>query len=475
MKKRMFFCCLAMLFGTALRASDTKVDGFWYDLNSADKTASVTFHGEDWMDHVAHYRKDRYSGDIVIPDKVNVNGTDYKVTGIGDYAFFGCNISSIRFPKGLKTIGDHAFEGVKNDEFWELHVPEGVTSIGACAFSDTWFFEVELPNSVTSMGWGAFWQSAFLAYVNIPNQLRTIPKSAFSDCGIEEIEIPNSVTRIEESAFSNCYELKSILIPNRVSYIGSFAFGECKRLEQVVLGAGVQRIETCFSGCDALKDIVIFANRVIAYSLDDVAEDAFGDLENKGDINVYVAAELLDAYKADSYWKDFNVQVIGATTVADMGKDINVLVTTTAANVTWSVVTDAETYELTIKEKNTGNVIYVLKFDKDGYLLSMDYRKAPSRLPQGKQEAGFSYTITGLDPHSEYTYELVARDEHDAEVATRTGSFTTNNDAVPTGVENVEGERREARGESQKVLRDGKVYLLFEGRMYDLQGREIAK
>ena len=42
---------------------------------------------------------------------------------------------------------------------------------------------------------------------------------------------------------------------------------------------------------------------------------------------------------------------------------------------------------------------------------------------------------------------------------------------VGTGVETVEGERREARGE--KVLRDGVIYIECEGRLYDLNGRLI--
>ena len=42
-----------------------------------------------------------------------------------------------------------------------------------------------------------------------------------------------------------------------------------------------------------------------------------------------------------------------------------------------------------------------------------------------------------------------------------------------TGVENVEGERREARGESQKVLRDGRLLIRLGDKTYDAQGRLI--
>ena len=40
---------------------------------------------------------------------------------------------------------------------------------------------------------------------------------------------------------------------------------------------------------------------------------------------------------------------------------------------------------------------------------------------------------------------------------------------LPEELEEVEGERREARGE--KVLRNGIVYVMSEGTMYDLNGR----
>ena len=42
---------------------------------------------------------------------------------------------------------------------------------------------------------------------------------------------------------------------------------------------------------------------------------------------------------------------------------------------------------------------------------------------------------------------------------------------LPTGVEDVRSQNSDFR--SQKVLRDGKLYLMYKGQMYDVQGKIV--
>ena len=49
---------------------------------------------------------------------------------------------------------------------------------------------------------------------------------------------------------------------------------------------------------------------------------------------------------------------------------------------------------------------------------------------------------------------------------------------VPTGIEDVRSQNSEFRCQksdfrSQKVLRDGKLYLMYKGQMYDVQGKIV--
>ena len=73
------------------------------------------------------------SGNAVIPGTIEVGGQKYKVTSVGDYAFFYCSrLTEITIPEGVTSIREHAFAYCSSLK--EITIPEGVTSIGNRAF-----------------------------------------------------------------------------------------------------------------------------------------------------------------------------------------------------------------------------------------------------------------------------------------------------------------------------------------------------
>ena len=85
--KKLFTFLLALVASVGIiYASDTQVDGIWYDFNESNKTATVTHRGSSFSGY-----DNEYSGSVVIPSSVTYNGTTYSVTSIGDYAFNGCD------------------------------------------------------------------------------------------------------------------------------------------------------------------------------------------------------------------------------------------------------------------------------------------------------------------------------------------------------------------------------------------------
>ena len=173
---------------------------------------------------------------IIIPPTVQYQGRTYRVTSIGDKAFFGCSgLTSVTIPNGVTSIGYSAFHGCS-----------GLTS-------------VTIPNSVTSIGKSAFYQCSGLTSVIIPNSVTSIRGIAFSGCiGLTSVIIPNSVTSIGDCAFSDCRGLTSVTIPNSVKSIGIYAFSGCSSLTSLTIPPSVTSIRYCaFHGCSSLTSVVI--------------------------------------------------------------------------------------------------------------------------------------------------------------------------------------------------------------------------
>ena len=72
------FLCLSL----SARAHDAEVDGIFYNLDAANKTATVTFKGDS-----SYSYDNEYSGDVEIPETVTYNGITYSVTSLGDDCF----------------------------------------------------------------------------------------------------------------------------------------------------------------------------------------------------------------------------------------------------------------------------------------------------------------------------------------------------------------------------------------------------
>lgn len=114
-------------------------------------------------------------GDVAILPSISVNGKEYKVTSIRDWAFFWCtDITSVTIPNSVTEIGESAFYGCR-----------GLNSI-------------IIPNSVKTIAEGTFCGCSGLTAVTIPNSVEVIAGSAFEKCsGLVSVTIPNSVTSIK--------------------------------------------------------------------------------------------------------------------------------------------------------------------------------------------------------------------------------------------------------------------------------------
>ena len=140
----------------------------------------------------------------------------------------------------------------------------------------------------------------------------------------------------------------------------------------------------------------------------------------------------------------------------------------TSAMFTWGAVEGAETYVLHVyRDAAQAEEICYVVFDKTGRVISINFvRHAPKRYAEVEQ---FSYTLDGLTPGTQYWYTVVGRNAEEKAFESTHGSFRTK--GTSEGTEDIDfiGEKENVH----KFLRDGQIYLMYEGRMYDVRGNQI--
>ena len=97
-KSKKFLMLILTLMVSVVVNAKVEISGLFYNLNEETKEAEVTSGNK------------LYSGDVVIPSTVTYEGTEYKVTGIGEKAFENGRITSITIPNSVKNIEKYAFQ-----------------------------------------------------------------------------------------------------------------------------------------------------------------------------------------------------------------------------------------------------------------------------------------------------------------------------------------------------------------------------
>ncbi|MBQ3665372.1 MAG: leucine-rich repeat protein, partial [Lachnospiraceae bacterium] len=236
------------------------------------------------------------------------------VTAIGTYAFEFCtSLSSFTIPDTVTTIGNGAFYGCT--ELSDVSFGAGITRINSNSFLNTGLTSVKIPKNVTYIGNHAFGYTyikgtyalvedfviegylgtkasdyaqnneisfnAMLEYevnsagngititkykdteVNfeIPSEIDGLPvtdiqSKAFNGTEIQNVTIPSSMTKISDYAFYGATKLRTVNIPSSVTSIGYYSFGFCKSLNSFTIPNTVTTIGfASFYGCSGLTSL----------------------------------------------------------------------------------------------------------------------------------------------------------------------------------------------------------------------------
>ncbi len=196
------------------------------------------------------------SGNVVILEKVTINGSKYPVTSVAGNAFNDANeVTSVVVPNSVTSLGNAAFANM--DKLTSITIGNGVTSWGSkLAVNNYELTTVEITEGATLIGDTAFRTCPKLANITLPSTLETIGATAFSGSAITELNIPASVKKIGADAFKDIDTLKKVTFNSVPETFGTTVFQMCDGLEEVVLPEGLKVIpQGTFRSCTALKTI----------------------------------------------------------------------------------------------------------------------------------------------------------------------------------------------------------------------------
>ncbi len=274
--KKSILTLVLMLTAIAVGAQEFTVSGLTYKVTNMD---SVTVKSYNTL----------YGKDVRIPSTVTNGQTTYKVTAIGDGAFYAKPIKSISIPASVEIVGEQAF--TYNDSLQSIRIEDGDTPL---TLVDAWYAsfnnggakytvyvgrdlvsmyrpdESPYPQA-TSITWGPNVTEIgqgdaccpYLKDAVISNSVKTIGYQAFlgagnnSDSDALTITMGANVDSIAIGAFQNCNKLTSIELPKVLKAIPDNCFNGT-RIKDIVIPASVMSIgNQAFSFDDSLKTVTI--------------------------------------------------------------------------------------------------------------------------------------------------------------------------------------------------------------------------
>ena len=291
-----FVLIIGLIVQCALLQASTLIDGLYYDLDTSNRTATVTYE----VDGTGNYAS--LSANVKIPENVVYNGVTFTVTKIADKAFANCTVmESISIPGSVVQVGNLQWWKYKTDcselpfynctSLKKVRFEDGVQPIvfgshncgginsgnnylayNKGLFSSCPLEEVYVGRNITYLenvdysfeanpqyyGYSAFYNQPKLAKITISPSVTDIPSYLFKDCkNLVNLKISGSLVKIPEHAFDGC-NISSLILPNSVETISDYAFTNNVGMKSANIGTAVKIIgNNAFSGCTVLADITL--------------------------------------------------------------------------------------------------------------------------------------------------------------------------------------------------------------------------
>ncbi len=270
--------------------------------------------------------------------------------------------------------------------------------------------------------------------------------------------IPNEYYKFVSWNDGNTDNPRTITVSEDIEYTANFA-SEIRVTDVLLSQAKIElskgnsrKLEASVLPFDAFNQNIIWtcSDEKIA-----IVSDGWVVAQENGTAMVRVTSE------DGGFYKECHVSV------GDEYDKVQVTPSSNSAGFVWSMVEEANKYILIIwvDAEQTQKLITMI-FNSQGQLTSMEIhpqnapRKAPSQV-----NSGFNFTVTGLEENTTYSFVMDSYNLHDEVIDSQVGQFTT----TTTDLENTFINSANVH----KVLENGTIYILRNGKKYTIDGRKV--
>ena len=251
----------AMLFAEETpTAGSVVINGVTWQYLHRDDVAKTVSLGQHATMSTSYYLtaipKDTVLDASEIPWTIELDGSTYTVTMVGQYAFAGCKklTGTLRIPSFVTRTGYRAFW---NTGITKVETLGGIVDIMSYTFYNSGSLAGEFPDlsQVRKYSLGPFLNCPGLTgEAKLNSSLESIGERFFENTGLEKVRIPRSVGTISKQAFMKT-KLKALAVPGPVDV----SSGEQKK--------STVNVQGLFDSCTGLK-AVVFGKNTVGSNLD---------------------------------------------------------------------------------------------------------------------------------------------------------------------------------------------------------------
>ena len=228
--------------------------------------------------------------------------------------------------------------------YWDFHcdeetveLPDTVTHIQGCAFSESKLTSISLGSGLKSIGYEAFKNCDSLTEITLPEGVTKISSYAFAECHKLKSINAKGVTSVRDSAFESCFKLSEIEFSEDFYYVGGYAFWGCDSLKEFKYDKQTTFIDIYgfhYSGIESFE----FSNELtvipegafesaelisitLPSNLEIIGPNAFNSCDNLEEIVIPETVKVIDNY-AFAYCAKLNGEITISENVEKLGPGI---------------------------------------------------------------------------------------------------------------------------------------------------------